>query len=487
MKSKDKKLAVLHQLSEEAEPISLPNLLEKLEGEYVERSVRRWLDEMVKEGLVEKLGLKRATKYKVKSRPKRGISTAESCFGMESMKVIEQVRRPLYERNPVAYADHWFDAYQPNITFYIPLDLRMQLQKAGQRSKREDPAGTYAHQIFNRLLIDLSYNSSRLEGNTYSLLDTQRLVLEGASAEGKLDEEKIMILNHKEAIRYLVDNAPRLEVSEQTICTLHYLLSDGLLEARDAGKIRDHGVRIGGSTYIPFEDKKQLVTRLHRIVEKAASIENPYEQSLFLLVHISYLQGFADVNKRTARLSANIPLIKNNFVPLSFNDVEREDYTSAVIAIYELQDLRPLVDLYVFSYMRTCAMYDSTVKSIGFDEIRVRYRLQRRALIRYIILNQLTGEAMKAYISAETLKLANEEDRISFFEDVVEDLKEMDLNRIAGLGITPDQLDAWKQLWAIEASAKEKTSILQLEGLGKQHWQDVDVTKHIDVERESWE
>lgn len=117
---------------------------------------------------------------------------------------------------------------------------------------REDPAGTHAHQIFNRLLIDLSYNSSRLEGNTYSLLDTQRLVLEGSSAEGKLDEEKIMILNHKEAIRYLVDNAHRLDVDEQTICTLHYLLSDGLVEARYAGKVRDHGVRIGGSTYVPF-------------------------------------------------------------------------------------------------------------------------------------------------------------------------------------------------------------------------------------------
>ncbi len=91
------------------------------------------------------------------------------------------------------------------------------------------------------------------------------------------------------------------------------------------------------------------------------------------------MQAFSDVNKRTARLSANIPLIKNNFVPLSFNDVEREDYTSAMIAIYELQDIRPLLDLYVFSYMRTCALYDSTVKSMGFDEIRVRYRQQRRA------------------------------------------------------------------------------------------------------------
>lgn len=91
------------------------------------------------------------------------------------------------------------------------------------------PAGTYAHQLYNRLLIDLSYNSSRLEGNTYSLLDAPRLLLEGKSAEGKLDEEKIMILNHKEAIAHLLRNAGRIHIDTNEICTLHYLLSDGLV------------------------------------------------------------------------------------------------------------------------------------------------------------------------------------------------------------------------------------------------------------------
>ncbi len=355
MKVRTKKLAVLHQLSQEADTISLEMLLQKLGPDYAERSVRRWLAELVKEGLVEKIGKKRGTHYKVLQREERDVGHTGSCFGSRSEKVLQQIRRPMFERMPVAYQDDWFDAYKPNTTFYIPLELREQLYKAGKRSKVEDPAGTYAHQIFHRLLIDLSYNSSRLEGNTYSLLDTEKLILEGAGAEGKLDEEKIMILNHKEAIRYLVDMAPRLEVNKQTICTLHYLLSDGLLEARYSGKVRDHGVRIGGSSYIPFENPKQLELRLDRITTKAARIKDPYEQSLFLLIHISYLQAFADVNKRTARLSANIPLIKSNVVPLSFNDVEKEDYTSAVIAIYELQDIHPILDLYVFSYMRTCA------------------------------------------------------------------------------------------------------------------------------------
>lgn len=444
MYPQDKKLIILRQLSQEAEPISLPHLLAKLPNDHVERTVRRWLTEMVAQGLVKKTGNRRGTKYQI-SHPAHRPHTKEisPCFGSESTKVIEQVRRPLYERKSVSYAEDWFDAYQPNITFYIPLDVRLQLYQAGKRSKREDPAGTYAHQIFNRLLIDLSYNSSRLEGNTYSLIDTQRLVLEGASAEGKLDEEKLMILNHKEAIRYLVDHAPRLDTSIQTICTLHYLLADGLVEPRYAGKVRDYGVRIGGSTYIPFEDHNLLKMRLSHLTAKAALIEDPYEQSLFLLIHLSYLQAFADVNKRTARLSANIPLIKNNLVPLSFNDIEKEDYTSAMIAVYELQDIRPLLDLYLFSYMRTCVLYDSTVKSIGFDEIRVRYRSQRRVLIREVILNRLAGSSLQNYIISQAPKLVGEEDSAAFLEDVLEDLKEIDISRLAGLGVTPDELNAW--------------------------------------------
>lgn len=443
MNTKEKKMAVLHQLSQESEPISLSSLIDKLGNEYPERSVRRWLSEMITEGLIEKIGHKKISKYQVLKLFNREPNKTASCFGLKSIKIVEQVRRPIYERTPIAYADHWVEAYMPNITFYISEERQIQLEKSGLRSKREEPAGTYAHQIFNRLLIDLSYNSSRLEGNTYSLLDTQRLLLEGSSAEGKLDEERIMILNHKEAIGYLVDNAFRLTISEQTICTLHYLLSDGLIESRYAGKIRDHAVRIGGSTYIPFEDKKQLQSRFNRIIEKAAKIENFYEQSFFLLIHLTYLQAFSDVNKRTARLSANIPLIQSNLVPLSFNDVEREDYTSAVIAIYELQEISPMLDLYLFSYMRTCAMYDSTVKAIGFDEVRVRYRQQRRDVVRHIIMNQLSGETMKEYINNQNKKLIKKEDQPSFFEDIMDDLKEIDLSRIAGLGITPDQMNAW--------------------------------------------
>lgn len=188
--SDQKKTAILQLLIHEARPVSLQELLAKLGGDYTERTLRRWLSGLADEGLVDKLGQKRASKYQATQKKTLFQKRVPSLhFSAASLEVLQQIRRPIYERIPVPYKEGWFNSYQPNKTFYLPLDLRTQLEQVGKRSKKEDPAGTYAHQIFNRLLIDLSYNSSRLEGNTYSLLDTQRLLFEGTSAEGKLDEE----------------------------------------------------------------------------------------------------------------------------------------------------------------------------------------------------------------------------------------------------------------------------------------------------------
>lgn len=441
MKARDKKLLVLRQLGLEVEPADLKTLQDKLN--FSDRSLRRWLNELVIDGSVKKTGHKRSTKYQVVAKTGNVNGDASNCFSSASLEAIRYVRKSLFERNPIAYNREWLDFYRPNQDRYLPSHFVEQLEKAGKKMGKDDPAGTYAKQIYTRVLIDLSYNSSRLEGNTYSLLDTEKLVISGKTAEGKLDEEKVMILNHKEAIRYLIENAPRLDVTEKTVYTLHYLLSDGLVEPQYAGKVRDHWVRITGSTYIPFDEPKRLQDQLGKIINKAASIREPFEQSLFLLVHLSYLQAFSDVNKRTARLAANIPLVVNNLVPLSFNDIERDDYMSAMLAIYELQDVRPIIDLFVYSYLRTCAAYESVVKASGFDQIRIRYRSQLRKMITEIIKQLLSGAPLEKYIETEVEKHIPEGDQDSFREDIYEDLRFLDENRIAGLRVSEDELHRW--------------------------------------------
>lgn len=446
MASNPKKVAVLEALAKVREPIGLPALLEMLPPDFAERSVRRWLGELAKEGLVIRSGQKRSTRYQLNlSQQVEPGQEGESVFNQVAQEAIAYVRQPLFKRQPVSYNREWFESYRPNRSSYFSKGEMEALTQSGQRASAREPAGTYARRIYNRLLIDLSYNSSRLEGNTYSLIDTERLLVEGRSAEGKLDEEMVMILNHKEAIRHLVEEVPRVEISYNEICTLHYLLSDGLVPPRYSGKIRDHGVRVGASTYVPLEGPQVLERQLRTIADRAAAIRNPHEQSLFLLVHVAYLQAFTDVNKRTARLSANIPLLLNNLVPLSFNSIGKDDYASAMIAVYELNDVRPLVDLYRTSYLHGCQEYDATTEAMGFDEIRVRYREQRRQVIREVIANRLTGEAQHAHIAEVATQLIPDGDRDGFIEDVMEDLEEISPQRIAGLGITRQQLELWLQ------------------------------------------
>jgi Fic family protein len=255
-----------------------------------------------------------------------------------------------------------------------------------------------------------------------------------------------MILNHKEAIRYLIENAEKITINFETICTIHYLLADGLLLAGRTGIIRNHEVRIGGSTYIPLDNKLKIEELLKKICTKAELINDPYEQSFFLLVHIAYFQAFEDINKRTSRLSANIPLIKNNVVPLSFNDVSKEDYNDAMIVIYELNDVRPLASLYSYSYRKTCQQYNANVESLGFDKIRILYRSERRELLKNIIDSQLIGEAIQNYIEKEAQRLIPALDKEVFIQTVNEDMNVLTVNYIAGLGITKEEFLAWQKL-----------------------------------------
>jgi fido (protein-threonine AMPylation protein) len=436
MNKQPKKMAVFELLQRHNQPLSMPEILSELGAEYSERTVRRWLSEMVSVHEVEKSGQKRGTRYSIPSNPNE-----TNVFSERSTAAIKYVTQPIFQRKPVAYNAKWLSNYQPNVSSYLSENEKSLLLQFGERTA--GAAGTYARQIYNRLLVDLSYNSSRLEGNTYSLLETKQLLIDGQDTPGKLDEEKIMILNHKEALRYLVEKAENISINSETICTLHYLLSDALVPPKYAGKYRDHGVRIGGSTYIPFENTQQLQQQMEKICIKAKEIHNPYEQSIFLLAHISYLQAFIDVNKRTARLIANAPLIKNNLVPLSFNDMDKNTYISAMISAYELNDIQPLIDIYIFSYQRTCEQYDVTLDAMGVDIKRAQYREQRRNILRHIIIEKLTGKKMRTYITKHVRQYIPIEDQTSVEKNIKEDILNISSSSIVGLGVTKTQLNNW--------------------------------------------
>ncbi len=248
---------------------------------------------------------------------------------------------------------------------------------------------------------------------------------------------------------HLVDNAHRLQVNAETISTLHYLLADGLVPPQLAGHVRDHGVRIGQSTYVPLAVQAQVQSLLVSIGVVASKITDPYEQSFFLLVHFAYLQPFTDVNKRTSRLSANIPLICQNLVPLSFNDVPKDDYLDAMLLVYEYQQLSPLAELYQYSYVRTCQAYQVTSDALGIDQTRVRFRQARRQLLGEVIRLQLTEPQLSAYLQRYIAEHIPRDSHAAFLSNVEEDLRLLSPSRMVGLGVSHEQLQQWQKLQVV--------------------------------------
>ncbi len=431
---------IMATLKNAGHPLARPEIAACLEEEYADRSLRRWLAELVDLGRIQRTGKGRDTHYSLQVEEEY----ASSIFSESSQESLRKSQRPLELKVPKGYDASWVESYHPNQDFYLPLSVRKQLAKIGSRLSEDCPAGTFAHKIYNHLLINLSYNSSRLEGNTYSLLETKNLIFSGTSASDKLDEEKAMILNHKEAIRYLVKSASQQDMSDHTVLTLHYLLSDGLIDPAYSGRVRDFAVRVSGTSYLPSANADFLRSHLSKIVKLASAIEDPFEQSFFLLVHISYLQAFADVNKRTARLCCNIPLVKRNLVPLSFNDISVENYISSMLAVYELHDVKPLIDLYLYSYKRSALEYDVTVEAFGFDLIRVRYRQLRRELSAKVIREKLSMEEAKSVAAAKAKLEIPKEHQEGFILSLIEDLKLMDKYRLVGLGVTEQEFLDWQ-------------------------------------------
>ena len=225
-----------------------------------------------------------------------------------AIEVLNHVRQPREARVPVGYNREFLDAYRPNETFYLTEDQRARLRATGIADADDQRAGTFAIKVLNRLLIDLSWNSSRLEGNTYSLLDTARLIELGEEAEDKDRLEAQMILNHKEAIEFLVNAAEEVGFNRYTVLNLHGLLADNLLpDPAATGRLRRIAVGIGGSVYLPLEVPQLVEECFDQVLATASAIDDPFEQGLFVLVQLPYLQPFEDVNKRVSRLAANIP------------------------------------------------------------------------------------------------------------------------------------------------------------------------------------
>lgn len=435
------------------EGASLEEVMLDLDPKIARRTLQRWLALLVKNNDLVAIGRARARRYKLPHTPEK--ERFQSFKGIplpmtEAAALIqERVSQPLHARQPVTYNREFLENYRPNITYYLPANLREKMLVIGGTENGKYPAGTYARQIFHRLLIDLSWNSSRLEGNTYSLLETERLLDWGSAAPGKDLKETQMILNHKAAIEFLINSAEEIGINRFTILNLHTLLSDNLMpDPAASGRLRTFSVGISHSAYLPIAIPQVIEECFDLLISKANSIEDPFEQAFFLMVQIPYLQAFDDVNKRTSRLAANISLIRKNLCPLSFIDVPEQMYVSGLLGVYELNRVELLRDVFTWAYERSCILYSTTRQAIGEpDPFRMQYRNAIKQAVGEIVRSEMNKTQAVSAIRQQAFDSIPIQDQARFIETVERELLNLHEGNIARYQLRPMEYENWKKSW----------------------------------------
>lgn len=441
---------LLQNIQESPVGLTLAELLTRHPG-VARRTAQRRISQLIIDERIIGIGEGRARRYlAVKAAGTKASIAEQDIFpnyiplSADSRDILAYVDQPLEARKPVGYQREFLDAYRPNQTWYLSESLRRQLSKMGKTAQAEAPAGTYSRAIMNRLLIDLSWASSHLEGNTYSRLDTRELIEHGRVAQGKAAIETQMILNHKTAIELLVENAGAVGLDRYTLMNLHSALSENLLpNPADEGRIRQHAVEIGMSVYRPLSAPQQIDEALDLLLEKANQIVDPFEQSFFVMVHLPYLQPFADINKRTSRLAANLPLFRANFCPLTFLDVPEQAYSRSILGLYELTRVELLRDLYVWAYERSTQEYLAIKQDLAEpDPVRLAYRDVIKQTIHDVVTR--TGEGALTVIQQSVAEHVEEPNRVNVQALIVEELRRLHEGVLARYGLRPAQFVAWK-------------------------------------------
>ena len=411
-----------------------------LDIELSRRTLQRRLARLVEAGRLETFGEGRAQRYRVSPLLEEGtppvtketdddvvVPPSADAEGMQAE--VQQPIRAQHVCSPDLLA-----SYQPNRTFYLDEATRCRLRELGQSPEGFQPAGTHAKEPYPRWMVDLTWNSSRLEGNTYSLLETWQFLHTGQPAEGKDAGATQMLLNHKAAIDLLVSmdlvNAPDgIAFNHSTVCKLQTLLSENLLpDSSTSWRSR-----------VPDDTS---------LLHKANAIADPFEQALFALVHVPRLQPFEDVNTRVSRLAANIPFLRMKLVSLSFVDVPKNLYASGLLSVNELNRPDLLRDLFVWAYERSCRRYSTARRLPGAPDLfRMQYREPIRKLVANVVHARMNKGRAAARIKAFALGWVPVDDQHRFIEVVETELLNLHEGNVARYRVRPTEFRNWQQSW----------------------------------------
>lgn len=311
--------------------------------EMSDATIKRVLSKAVKDGMVLVIGKGRATKYRL---------TPQAHVTMD-LNLDTYFDKDVDEREvQEGFNFELINDILPKVELFAPEELNI-LNSAQEQFRQHlsEMNDTEYRKEMERLGIDLSWKSSQIEGNTYSLLETERLLKEKETASGKTKDEAIMLLNHKDALDFILDVPDYLQpLKVNRIEDIHSILTKELGVERN---IRHRRVGITGTNYRPLDNEFQIREALEDSVRLINSKSVVFDKALLALVLLSYIQAFTDGNKRTARIVSNGILIANGYCPISFRTVDSIDYKKAMLLFYEQNNIaafkRIFIDQFLFA------------------------------------------------------------------------------------------------------------------------------------------
>lgn len=333
----DKKESDIIELIKRKQEVSSREIFEGISSTVSYATVKRILSRLIDQNLLTKKGQGKSTKYLISP-------TYEILYPVDTEKyyekeIDERDIRENFNLRLIPETLKEFSVFTANELEHLELLQDKFKKNISQLSETE-----YIKEL-ERLAIDLSWKSSQIEGNTYSLLETERLLKEKETAAGKTKEEAVMLLNHKEVIDFIIENPNYLTpLSVSKIEDIHSIL---IKELGVDKNIRKRRVGISGTNYRPLDNEFQISEALLNMCELVNSKENVFEKALLLLVLISYIQPFVDGNKRTARIVSNAVLMNHNHCPISFRTVDSVEYKKAMLLFYEQNNISSFKEIFI--------------------------------------------------------------------------------------------------------------------------------------------
>lgn len=327
----------------EANRIQIQQALEPLFERCSKVTVLRDLETLIRAGFIVKHGATKAALYTLPANHRL----------LESIDVDSYFKT---EHRPLICPTFNFEVL-PALTDLLNAKERAQYAALNSRylAHRERMSPTVLRKEMERLTVEMAWKSSHLEGNTYTLLETERLLKEQVVAHGRSTAETQMIINHQTALDYIRYRPEDYrEISLRKIEDLHRLLMTNL--GVNYG-MRKTLVGIIGTDYRPLDNALQITKALTLASELINSTVNPLEKALIAVLLVSYIQPFEDGNKRTARLLGNAMLLASDYCPLSYKSVDEIEYKKALILFYEQNKLAYFKKLFLEQYAQAVDKY----------------------------------------------------------------------------------------------------------------------------------